>query len=162
MLGIALLFIGAVLVVNGVGLTGRIEPRENAVFNFLVGILALFISLLGLVRSVDNAGYLSTAAGLLFAFTYLYLAVVQWKGMNGKGLGWYCLFVAINTLPMAWLAVNQDIRSTVMWLAWGALWFLFFLAMALKKTIRSLGPITAIIGIFSCWIPGFLMLTGRW
>ena len=162
MLGIALLFIGAVLVVNGVGLTGRIEARENAVFNFLVGSLALSISFIGLVRSVDNAGYLGVAAGLLFAFTYLYLAVVQWKGMNGKGLGWYCLFVAINTLPMAWLAVAQDMRSTMMWLTWGLLWFLFFLALALQKTIRSLGPITAVIGIVSCWIPGFLMLAGRW
>ncbi|AMO99321.1 AmiS/UreI family transporter [Collimonas sp. NPDC087041] len=162
MLGIALLFIGAVLVVNGVGLTGRIEARENAVFNFLIGMLALFISLLGIIRSVDNAGYLSVAAGLLFAFTYLYLAVVQWKGMSGKGLGWYCLFVAINTLPMAWMAMAQDMRSTVMWLAWGLLWFLFFLALALQKNIRSLGIITVIIGVASCWIPGFLMLADRW
>ncbi|MEO6918913.1 MAG: AmiS/UreI family transporter [Collimonas sp.] len=162
MLGIALLFIGAVLVVNGVGLTGRIEARENAVFNFLVGSLALAISFIGLVRSTDNAGYLSVAAGLLFAFTYLYLAVVQWKDMSGRGLGWYCLFVAINTLPMAWLAVAQDMRSTMMWLTWGALWFLFFLALALQKTIRSLGWITALVGIGSCWIPGFLMLAGRW
>ena len=32
MLGVALFFIGAVLVVNGVGLTGRIEAKESAPF----------------------------------------------------------------------------------------------------------------------------------
>ncbi|MDP5007753.1 MAG: AmiS/UreI transporter, partial [Glaciimonas sp.] len=145
-----------------VGLTGRMAPRENAVFNFLVGMLALFINAVTLIRSTENAGYLSVAAGLLFAFTYLYLAVVQWYGLNGKGLGWYCLFVAINTLPMAWLALNQDMRLTAMWLTWGVLWFLFFLALALEKAIRPLGSITIFIGVTSCWIPGFLMLAGRW
>ncbi|MEJ6666544.1 MAG: AmiS/UreI family transporter, partial [Alcaligenes aquatilis] len=114
MLGVALFFIGAVLIVNGVGLTGRIESRDLAPFNLLVGLLALFINLLGLQRGEQMADYFAVAGGLLFAFTYLYLAVVQWYGLKGAGFGWYCLFVAISALAFAGSA--SDPRLITMWL----------------------------------------------
>lgn len=57
MLGVALFFIGAVLIVNGVGLTGRIEGRDSAPFNLLVGLLALFTNGLGLAQGVDTADF---------------------------------------------------------------------------------------------------------
>lgn len=36
MLGIALLFIGSVLLVNGLGLNGKMEARDSAPFNLLI------------------------------------------------------------------------------------------------------------------------------
>ncbi|AZG11050.1 AmiS/UreI transporter [Pigmentiphaga sp. H8] len=160
MLGLALFFIGAVLIVNGVGLTGRIDGRDSAPFNLLVGLLALFINGLGLYRAVSTADLFAVAGGLLFAFTYLYLAVVQWRSLKGVGLGWYCLFVAISALAFA--PVAGDGRLIAMWLLWASLWFFFFLALGLGKPLRFLGAYTILIGVATCWVPGLLMLMGKW
>jgi hypothetical protein len=162
MLGVALFFIGAVLIVNGIGLTGRIEPKDSAIFNLLVGLLALLLNVIGLSHASAAVAYLGAAGGLLFAFTYLYLAGVQWCGVKGVGLGWYCLFVAISALAYAALSLGQDLRVSVMWLVWASLWFLFFLALGLQRTWRLLPAYTVIVGVCTCWIPGLLMLTGRW
>lgn len=160
MLGVALFFIGAVLIVNGVGLTGRIEGKDVAPFNLLVGLLALFINGLGLYRAAATPDFFATAGGLLFAFTYLFLAVVQWWALKGVGLGWYCLFVAASALAFA--AAAGDVRLIVMWLLWASLWFFFFLALGLGKSLRFLPGYTIVVGIATCWVPGLLMLMGRW
>ncbi len=160
MLGVALFFIGAVLIVNGIGLTGRIEGRDAAPFNLLVGLLALFTNAIGLIRGELAADFFGAAGGLLFAFTYLYLCVVQWFGLKGVGFGWYCLFVAISALPFA--AVAGDWRVIGMWLIWASLWFLFFVALGLGKSLRFLAGYTVLVGIVTCWIPGLLMLMGKW
>ncbi|MBS0349520.1 MAG: AmiS/UreI transporter [Proteobacteria bacterium] len=160
MLGVALFFIGAVLIVNGVGLTNRIEGKDSAPFNLLVGLLALFINGMGLFRAEAAPDFFAIAGGLLFAFTYLYLAVVQWYGLKGVGLGWYCLFVAISALAFA--ATAGDVRVIVMWLLWASLWFFFFLALGLGKSLRLLPGYTISIGIATCWVPGMLMLMGKW
>jgi hypothetical protein len=52
---------------------------------------------------------------------YLYLAAVQWLGLQGVGLGWYRLFVAVNAVLYA--PMVHDIRLSAMWLAWASLWF---------------------------------------
>ena len=162
MLGVALFFIGAVLIVNGVGLTGRIEPKDSALFNLLVGLLALLLNTIGLLHAGAASDYFGAAGGLLFAFTYLYLAGVQWYGLKGIGLGWYCLFVAISALVYAALSFSQDWRVGLMWLVWASLWFFFFLALGLQRTLRLLPAYAVIVGVGTCWIPGMLMLTGRW
>ncbi|KEY58543.1 AmiS/UreI family transporter [Serratia sp. DD3] len=164
MLGLSLLFIGAVLLVNAQSLYGRVAARECAPFNLLVGLLALGVNALGIVRATDNPALLAAAGGLLFAFTYLYLSVVQWWSLDGSGFGWYCLFVAINTLVFALLSVNQKAwLFTVLWLAWGCLWLMFFIAQGLKRDLgRALPHMTLLVGIFTCWLPGILMLTGNW
>jgi len=162
MLGVALFFIGAVLIVNGVGLTGRIEPRDSAIFNLLVGLLALLLNVVGLLHAAAASDYLGAAGGLLFAFTYLYLAGVQWGNLKGVGLGWYCLFVALSALVYAALAFGEDLRVSGMWVVWASLWFLFFLALGLRRVWRLLPAYTVAVGVATCWVPGMLMLTGRW
>lgn len=160
MLGVSLFFIGAVLIVNGMGLAGRIEPRDAAPFNLLVGGLALFVNLLGLYRADGGSGYFTAAGGLLFAFTYLYAAAVQWYGLKGVAMGWYCGFVAVSALMFA--AMETDMRMIVMWLLWSSLWLFFFIVQGLGRTLRFLPVYTVFTGIASCWIPGALMLLGRW
>ena len=46
MLGILLLYVGGVLLINGIGALGKAERRSIAVLNFLVGGLALVIQLI--------------------------------------------------------------------------------------------------------------------
>ncbi|MGU3625935.1 AmiS/UreI family transporter [Comamonas sp. C24C] len=160
MLGVALFFIGAVLIVNGIGLTGRIESKDSAPFNLLVGLLAFFTNALGLIRAMVDADFFAAAGGLLFAFTYLYLAVVQWWGLKGVGLGWYCLFVAISAFAFA--ATAGDIRVIFMWVVWASLWFFFYVALGLGKTLRFLPGYTVLVGVVTCWVPGLMILMGKW
>jgi putative amide transporter protein len=160
MLGVALLFIGAVLIVNGITLTGRIEPKDAAGLNLLVGILAFSLNMAGIAHATKPPEYFASAGGLFFAFTYLYLAAVQWFVLKGVGLGWYCLFVAVNAVVYALVA--HDVRLSAMWLAWASLWFLFFVSLGLQHHVRYLGAYTIAVGVVTCWAPGMLMLTGRW
>jgi len=153
MLGVALFFIGAVLIVNGVGLTGRIEARDSAPFNLLVGLLALAINLLGLYRASGAMDYFAVGGGLLFAFTYLYLAAPM------RSRAWSTLF----SIPILKASMPiSDIRVISMWLLWASLWFFFYLALGLGKKLPFLGIYTAVIGIVTCWLPGLLMMMGRW
>ena len=137
MLGVALLFIGAVLMVNGITLTGRIEPKDAAGLNLLVGILAFSLNMAGIAHATKPPEYFASAGGLFFAFTYLYLAAVQWFVLKGGGLGWYCLFVAVNAV--VYPLVAHDVRLSAMWLAWASLWFLFFVSLGLQHHVRYLG-----------------------
>ena len=52
-----------------------------------------------------------------------------------------------------WLALD--------WYAWGILWFMFFLLLVMKKDIGKItGWVTLLQGIFTAWLPGFLLLEG--
>ncbi|MBE3586024.1 MAG: hypothetical protein IMW94_07685 [Thermoanaerobacter sp.] len=81
-----------------------------------------------------------------------------------NGFGWYCLFVAITCVPNSGLAfAANDIRFGVMWLVYAFLWFLFWLLTSLKKQIGTFTAwITVIVGVVFVWIPGYLMLVGKW
>lgn len=164
MLGVVLLFVGFVLVINGLTLTGRIEPKEAAVFNLLVGLLSALAGVLAAGRATAPADFLALGSGLLFAFTYLYVAAVNWLGLRGTGLGWYCLCVAITALPVGWDAQQHgDGRMAAIWLVWASLWALFFVDGCTRVAVRRfLAPYTVLVGIGTCWIPGLLMLLGRW
>src|SRR6185437_13971668 len=152
MLGVVLLFVGVILIVDGLTLAGRIAAKEAAVLNLLVGSLSAFAAVLGAIRASTPADFLAVGSGLLFAFTYLYVAAVHWFQLDGRGLGWYCLFVAIG-----------DLRMAVIWLIWSSLWLLFFVDLCTGVLVkRFLAPYTVVVGIVTCWIPGTLMLLARW
>ncbi|WP_288776222.1 AmiS/UreI family transporter [uncultured Psychrobacter sp.] len=55
MLGLTLLYVGAVLLINGLWLMGKIQDKEVPVINFLVGILSFLIAAyLGRVPNLKN------------------------------------------------------------------------------------------------------------
>ena len=164
MLGVVLLFVGVILIVNGLTLAGRIAAKEAAVLNLLVDSLSAFAAVLGAIRASTPADFLAVGSGLLFAFTYLYVAAVHWFQLDGRGLGWYCLFVAITALPVGWAAYAiGDLRMAVIWLIWSSLWLLFFVDLCTGVLVkRFLAPYTVVVGIVTCWIPGTLMLLARW
>ena len=75
MIGITLLYIGAVLLINGMGDWGRVDPRSVAVINFMAGSLTLVIALLLLFRGETQSDFFAVATTFLLAFTYLYVAI---------------------------------------------------------------------------------------
>ena len=164
MVGVMLLFVGAVLLVNGMGGLGRVDLRSMAVMNFMVGSLALVASLLQLVRAETTADFFGVATFFLFTFTYLYVAVSMWFELDMRGFGWFCFFVAVTTIPLSIVTYQGgDYRFGTFWLIWGVLWFMFYQANVPGRDFGKLLPFTTIaVGVFTCWIPGLLILTERW
>ena len=103
---------------------------------------------------------------LLFTFTYFWVAINRFNGADGRGLGWFSLFVAITAVPVAvtTLASANTLWGYwfgLCWAAWAFLWFLYFLLLAQqKKILKFTGAVTAIEGVLTGWLPGYLLLEG--
>lgn len=168
LLGLALFWVGAVLFLNGIWLTGRIGDREIAVIDVFVGTLTLLVALYSAFGpGADAASIKAAALTLLFSFTYFWVAWNRWNGADGRGLGWFCLFVAITTVPVfiETLTGAQTVWAYwfgLSWVAWGVLWFLFFLILAQGRTelTNFTGYLCALQGIVTGWIPGYMLLSG--
>ncbi|MEN5207307.1 AmiS/UreI family transporter [Stenotrophomonas terrae] len=161
MLGLILLYVGAVLFVNGVWLMDRISGKEVAVINSLVGGLSLLVALYTIFVLADVK---SGAFTLLFAFTYLWVAANQLMGNDGRGLGWFCLFVSITAATEAVRAFTAldgafGLWNALNWSAWTALWFSYFLLLGLARNIQKpVAGFTVLCGVFTGWLPGLLIL----
>ena len=164
MANLMLFYVGAVLFCNGLWILGKIGDNEIAVIDFFVGALGLLVA----VHAALSGDTYFAAQIFLFAFTYIWVSLNRYNGADGRGLGWFCLFVAVSAFPIGlwqlftsggklwplWLAIN--------WISWAVLWFMFFLLLALQreKIGRLTGWVTLIQGIYTGWIPGWLLLAG--
>lgn len=167
MLGLALLWVGAVLFLNGLWILGRIEDREIVVINVVSGFVTLCVALYSAFGPGANDGSIRAAAlTLLFTTTYLWVAYNRVIQVDGRGLGWFSLFVALTVVPVALSAFGSakgglDLWMAFNWAAWAVLWFMYFLLLALKRPIgRVTGYATAAEGVLTGWIPGVLILQG--
>ena len=157
MLGVSLLYVGAVLTINGIGRLTEIDGKSLAVMNFFTGGLSVIANVILLVCGE----YYAAATGLLFGFTYLFIGLNAVFNLDGRVLGGFSLFVAINTVPAALLSLLQDADSLffVIWLAWGILWLLIFVESVLKKDLHHTVPVLLILeGIGTAWVPAWLLL----
>lgn len=157
MLGVSLLYVGAVLTINGIGRLTEIDGKSLAVMNFFTGGLSVIANVILLVCGE----YYAAATGLLFGFTYLFIGLNAVFNLDGRVLGWFSLFVAINTVPAAPLSLLQDADPLffVIWLAWGILWLLIFVESVLKKDLHHTVPVLLILeGIGTAWVPAWLLL----
>ena len=95
MLGFILFFVGAVLCLNGLWLLGRIGDKEIAVIDFQVGGITLIACLyLAFGPNADAGSIKAAALTLVFTITYFWVAWNRYNGADGRGLGWFSLFVA--------------------------------------------------------------------
>jgi hypothetical protein len=189
MLGVVLLYVGAVLVINGIWLIGQarvasageagttaaeshplfIQGREVTVINVFTGFVGVVAAVTFMIQgnrdddidAIRSAGFI-----LLFAFTYLWVAANGFLNAGGRGFGWYCLFVAITAVPAGIYTLNNadgndaSIYLAIDWFAWAILWFLFFVLLALDRPIaRIAGGLAILEGIGTAWVFGFLLLT---
>ncbi len=164
-LGLGLLYVGAVLVLNGIWLLGYIQDREIWVINLFSGGLVLVIALYSAFGpGPTQFSVFAAAQFLLFAFTYLWVGINQFLEVDSRGLGWYCLFVALTAVPIAFATLTGagPIWLGLNWSAWAVLWFVYWLLLALGMTqlTRFSGVLTILLGIATAWIPGYLLLTG--
>lgn len=191
LLGVVLLYVGAVLVVNGIWLIGQAraaaageagaaaaEAHPTFIQNREISVLNLFTGFVGVVAAVtlmiqgnrdEDLGAIRAAGYiLLFAFTYLWVAANNFLNAGGRAFGWYCLFVAITAIPAGiWSFANADgndasIYLGFCWFAWAVLWFLFFVLLALDRPIARLAGILAVLeGIGTAWVFGILLLENQ-
>ena len=129
LLGVVLLYVGVVLIVNGIWLIGQArvtavvdsgakaaEAHPTFIQNREVSVLNLFTGFVGVVAAVtqmvqgNSQGDLGQVRGagfiLLFAFTYLWVAANNFLNAGGRAFGWYCLFVAITAIPIPAAAIQ--------------------------------------------------------
>lgn len=168
LLGLALLYVGAVLFLNGLWLIGKIADREIAVINIFAGGITLLVALASAFGpAADPASVKGAALTLLFSFTYLWVAINRYNGADGRGLGWFSLFVAITVVPVAIDTLSSagslwQVWFGLCWAAWAVLWFMFFLLLARQMPIgRITGHVTIVQGILTGWLPGYLLLSGH-
>ena len=167
MASVGLLYVGAVLIVNGLMLLGRVDARAAAPLNFFVGGLQVFTPTYLIVTSGGDPDVVLGASGLyLFGFTYLYVGLNLTRGLDGTGLGWFSAFVAACAVVYAGLNFGRldDPAFGVIWLYWAVLWALFFLVLGLKREelTRFTGLVAVVAGVVTCAVPAFLLMTGVW
>ena len=166
LLPLSLLFVGAVLVLNGLWMAGRISDREIVVINFATAAITATVAILSLVRATGVAEVRSVAMTLLFSVTYLWVAINRLSGSDGRGLGWFSLFVALSVLPEAVrsLAVAQsamDVWLGLCWVPWAGLWFTYFLALGLQRPIQSQATVATLAsGVLTAWLPALFLMYG--
>ncbi|QBJ96759.1 amidase substrates transport protein [Rhodococcus sp. ABRD24] len=171
MSSLSLMFVGSVLLLNGLGLLGVVGPKATAPVNVFIG-SALVITVLSAVLSSlkAEAGQLDVVLGvtgfLLFAFTYLYVAFNNFGSLPGDGLGWYCGWAALVSAFLA--AVNfvrfSDVKFGFIWLSWVVLFSAFFFVLALGQEWlqRPTGWLAVLQAFTTTTIPGAMQLTGTW
>lgn len=169
MLGLVLMYVAIVLINNGLCRLMKIDGKSTAVMNIFAGALSVVANIIIIVHGdfENNALDLYAAAtGLLFGFTYLFIAVNSIFNLDWRPYGWYSLFVAINSLPAAYYSyiagTNQGYWFAIIWLAWGVLWLTGFIETVLKKELPWVPYLAILEGIFTAWIPAWLIITRTW
>jgi putative amide transporter protein len=164
---VGLLYVGAVLFINGLLLIGVVEGRAAAPINLFVGALQVVTPTFLIFTANGDPRAILAASGLyLFGFTYLYVGIGLLAGLDTTGVGWFSLFVAVSALGYSYanFAILGDRPFGVIWLYWAFLWALFFVLLGLKH--EWLTTYTGWVTIIQSWvtaaIPAFLLLTDLW
>lgn len=155
------MFVGAVLFVTAVMMMGKAEAKSVGIFHGIVGILML--AMVMKLFFVEPYDYFTAMILLLFIFTYLPVCASFTFGLDTKALGWYCLFVAIMTVPVGMHIQAVAFKTSVLLWIYGGLWFCFFLLMGLGKTAiaKFVSYYTLVVAILA-WVPGYLMIIEKW
>ena len=168
MLGVCLLFVGIVLINNGVCSLTNVSKKSAAVMNILTGGLSLFINFVNLVQG----NYYAAGTGLLFCFTYLFVAIMNMLDLESLPFAWFSTFVAVNAVIFgivegvtgsAALGITPDWRWAAIWWLWAVLWGSSFVTDILGKDLGKFVPHLQIFeGIVTAWIPGMMLILDIW
>ncbi|MDQ1900199.1 AmiS/UreI family transporter [Paracoccus sp. WLY502] len=164
LLPLSLLFVGAVLTLNGLWMMNRVSDREIVVINLATAFITGTVAVLSMIGADTPAAVKGAALTLLFSLTYLWVGINRLTASDGRGLGWFSLFVAISVLPEAVVTLRQASDPMTLWLGlcwacWAGLWFLYFLLLALRWPLeRTASAATLASGILTAWMPALAML----
>jgi len=162
-LGISLLFVGITLVSNGLNRFFNTDAKSTAIMNLFTGSILFIGNVIMLAKAGDIMQFQNVASGFLFGVTYLFIAANYLLKLDLRPFGLFSLFVAVYATIMAISSYAVDIRLTLLWGAWAALWLEGFLELVLKIKLEKIFPYLSIaIGLFAAFIPAVYMLTDKW
>ena len=162
---VGLLFVGIVLLVNGLNALGIVPARSAGVLNLFVGTMQVALPTIILIQnSTDAAVIAATWPTYLFGFTYLYFGLNLLYQLEPQGFGWFSSFVAVIAAYHALISIQSDPIFAVIWLAWAVMWTLFFLLLALGQTqlTRFTAWFLILLGIPTCTVAALFLLNGVW
>jgi len=171
MAAVGLLYVGAVLFVNGLALFGWVKGTSMIPMNLFVGVLQVVTPFYLIFTAGGDQAAIVGASGLfLFGFTYLYVAMNNAFNLDGTGLGWFCLFVAGCACVYSWwnfsgyaslggTSATGDLLG-VLWASWAILWFLFWIVLGIGHAswTRFTGAWCACQGIYTGFAPAIVLL----
>ena len=159
MLGVCLLFVGIVLINNGMCSLYNVDGKSTAIMNIFTGGLSLFINFVNLVQG----NYYAAGTGLLFCFTYLFVALSKFLKASPIHLHGFSTFVAI----MGWISVqSRDLQEAVHWESTGSALGSNLVSVGnslgncfrrryLRKKLGKFVPYLQVFeGIVTAWVPG--------
>ena len=159
MLGVCLLFVGIVLINNGMCTLYNVDGKSTAVMNIFTGGLSLFINFVNLVQG----NYYAAGTGLLFCFTYLFVAFSKILKLSPIPFAWFSTFVAVNAVVFGTiegflgskaLGITPDIRWAGIWYLWAILWGTAFVEDIMGKKLGKFVPVLQVIeGVITAWVP---------
>lgn len=165
--GVSLVYVGAVLFINGLWLLDKLDRKEVIFVDSFVGLISFLIAFhLVFSEHADAKTIEAGAYTFLFSCTYLWVAFNQYMQNDGRGLGWFCLFVSIITVPVTislFIKANSvwEVWFSFCWGSWGILWFVYFINLVfLQINKKYVGMLTLVTSIISAWIPGYLLISG--
>jgi putative amide transporter protein len=163
---VGLMYVGAVLFINGLMLLGRVDSKSAGIFNLFIGAMQVITPFYLIFSSKGDAWAIYNASGtFLFGLTYLYVGITNLKNIDGSGVGWYSLWVAVLAVGYGMMSFIQfhDVKFGIIWFLWAFLWALFFLLLACNKQIAAFtGWVALILSWVTATIPAFLTLIGKW
>lgn len=166
MSSVGLVYVGAVLFVNGVMLLGWLTPRAVAPLNLFVGALQVVTPTYLIIAADGEPAAILAASGIyLFGFTYLWVGTNAVKDYDNRGLGWFSLFVALCAVFFALhnFTALGDTGFGVIWSLWAVLWFLFFLVLGLElDTLTAATGLFTVVVAFITAVAAFQLLLGNW
>lgn len=167
MSSLALLFVGAVLLVNGLALLGRVDARAAVPINLITGAGLVTASLIIAIpaSSGDRLELFGAVGYGLFGVTYLTVAGCTLLRADGRALGWYCAWASATAVILATINVTAgDARMALLWAAWAVLFFAFFLSgcAAAPRWDMAAGVLAIAQSITTATAPSLLMIDGAW
>ncbi|WP_026918571.1 AmiS/UreI family transporter [Gordonia shandongensis] len=166
MSSLALVFVGAVLLSNGLVFLGAMSARAAIPINLLVGALLVATALLAAIPAgADRLTVFGALGFALFGITYLVVGVSTLLDAEGSGVGWYCGWAAVIAAVLAGVHFAAgDARIAWLWVSWIVLFAAFFLAAVGggERFGTGAGVVAVIHSVTTATVPGLLMVDGAW
>ncbi|MGX2982317.1 AmiS/UreI family transporter [Helicobacter sp. 23-1045] len=172
MLGLVLLYVGLVLINNGLGRILRFDRKALAFLNIVVGVISVFCNFVFVALLIaddsQNLAFFAPAIALLFGITYLFNACNNLFAWDLRPYGYFSLFVSVNAILAGVLDFvgyfgSANAFGAMIWWAWAVLWFSGFVECALGKSLGKFSAYLALVeGIITGWLAGILILLGVW
>ena len=98
-----LVLYGAVLFVNAFFLLGRADGKAAGPINAIVGLIGVVVGLYtAATNTLGPASGFVAALVMIFGITFLIVSAMLFGALDGRAVGWYCVFGSIACLLWAW------------------------------------------------------------